>query len=139
MGYVRGFSAAVSVGGSAIVTLQDISATIDNTPIPVETLGHDGVRNVPGMGGVSYTFTVLAGTDPKVPGSVDGFALLKGYADSKATFEISFTSGSASFSNKVFVSSFAVTNPVNGLASASVTCVPSAMDEGGSGGSGGGD
>lgn len=136
MGYVRGFNAQVSIGGSSIVTLQDISVNDGTNAIPIETLGDDKVRNVPGMKNISYTFTVLAGTDPKVPGSADGFSLLKGLSDAKSTFEISFSSGGASFSDDVFVSSFAVTNPVNGIASASVTCVPSAMDGSGSGSGG---
>ena len=139
MGYIRGFTASVSVGGSAIKTLSDVSSTIDTEAIPVQTNGYDATRNVPGMGGTSYTFTVLAGTDPKVPGCVDGFSLLKGLAEAKTTFELTFSAGGASFSDNVFVQSFAVQNPINGLSAASVTCVPSAMDiVSGSGGSGGG-
>lgn len=122
-GYVKGFDATLSVNGSTIVTIGDITCQQSNTEIEVKTRGSEDIRHEAGMNATTFDFEVFDGTDPEDSNSVNGYTLLLNAKENRTVLPVVFTdaSSNAVLSKNMICTKFDAKAPVDGLASADVS------------------
>ena len=132
MGLKRGFDDKVQLYTAAntkvtLATVGDITYGSSKTDIPVKTRASNKVRTIPGMESCPITITVLAGTDPADPNSVNGYALLQNAYERGIPVKMEFGESGDSLSDTFSILSFEKGAPLDDLKTANVTLAPSAL------------
>lgn len=122
VGMKCGFDATVSISGSTIKTIGDITYDESKTEIEIKNRASKDIRYIQGMTATNFSMQVQAGIDPEDSSSCDGYSLILNHYNAGTAFSVEFTSpGGFSRTKDMICTAFKPTEPVDGLSVADVT------------------
>lgn len=139
MSLLRGFEAEVALGTNVLKTRGDVTIEESYTEIEVKNAASEEVRYLRGMKSTSFQIIVQAGTDPDDASAFDGYSALYAHYIAGDTFPLTFTAPGGFTTTKNFIiTNWTENDPVDDLASATITLRVSAASPTTSGTSSGG-
>jgi len=114
-----GFKGKLTVGGTEIKTASDVTISMSRTEVAIKNRESINVRYLPGLIDQSVEFDAHDGP---------ATASLQAAFLSGTPVEVGFTEGSATVSGKFVVTKYDINEPVDDVATASVTLRPAVDD-----------
>lgn len=129
MSLQTGFNCSVTINGNAVKTIGDITFSQSRSEIEVKNRASDEARYLSGLKSTSFDFEVQAGTDPADEESVDAYRLLLSMFENQTVAAVVFSDEDAGISKaaNMICTKFEASEPLDGLATASVSLKPTAQ------------
>lgn len=134
-----GFEASVTIDGTPIKTIGDITCDVSRTEIEVKNRASNEVRFLPGMINRTFELDVQSGTDGDDQSGANGSQLVQSLFASGDSASVSFTSADGfSWTKDMICTKITPTEPVDGLSTVKASFKTAAKSEGGGGAGGSG-